>query len=80
MALFGVVDEGATVKDLKVKGTAKASGNYTCGLVSYCRGSSDNRVTINNITSDVVIESQGDRVSGIAGYAEYTDFDNCKFY
>lgn len=77
VALFGVVDEGATVKDLKVKGTAKASGNYTCGLVSYCRGSSDNRVTINNITSDVVVESQGDRVSGIAGYAEYTDFDNC---
>ena len=77
VALFGVVDEGATVKDLKVTGTAKASGNYTAGIIGYIRGVEDAKVTVSNCTSEVVITSGGERVAGIAGYASNAIIDNC---
>ena len=77
VALFGVVDEGATIKDLKVIGTAKASGNYTAGIIGYIRGVEDAKVTVSNCTSEVVITSGGERVAGIAGYAANAIIDNC---
>ena len=77
VALFAVVDKGATVKDLKVKGTAKATANYTSGIIGYIRGAEDARVTVSNCTSDVVVTSTGYRVAGIAGYASYAVIDNC---
>ena len=77
VALFGVVDAGATIKDLKISGSVNATGNYTAGLAGYLRGSSDKRITIDNITNDVVVESAGSRVAGVAAYASYSDITNC---
>lgn len=77
MALFGVLDEGGAIKDLKVSGSVKAEGDYSAGVVAYVRGSADAKAYITNCTSDVVVASTGDRVGGIAGYATQAEFDNC---
>ena len=77
VALFGVLDEGGILKDIKVAGTSKATGNYTAGVVAYVRGSVDNRAMVSNCSSTAKILSTGDRVAGIAGYACYSDIENC---
>ena len=77
VALFGVVDGGASIKDLNVKGTVKATGNYTAGLIAYVRGSADNRVSLENLKSEAAITSTGTRVAGIAAYSSYADLKNC---
>ena len=77
VALFGVVDEGATIKDLKVTGTATATGNYTSGVIGYVRGTSANKVTVSNCTNEVTVTSTGDRVGGVIGYANYATVENC---
>ena len=76
-ALFGVVDEGAAVKDLKVIGTATGTGNYTAGVIGYVRGASGNRVSVSKVSSEVVVSSSGNRIGGVIGYAQYTDVDEC---
>ena len=77
IAAFGLLGEGAVVKDVKVSGTAVTTGNYSAGLVAYAKGTSDARVTINNCESVAKIDGTN-QVSGIAGYACYTDITNCK--
>ena len=77
VALFGVVDAGGAIKDLKVTGKAKASGNYTSGVIGYIRGTEDAKVTVSNCTSEVVVTSGGERVAGIAGYAANAIIENC---
>lgn len=78
VALFGVVDEGATVKDLKVTGTATATGNYTSGIIAYVRGTADGtRAILDNLTNEVKVTSTGNRVGGVVGYANYATITKC---
>lgn len=77
IAAFGLLGEGAVVKNVKVSGTATTTGNYAAGLVAYSRGTSDERVTIDNCESAAKVQG-ANQVSGIAGYACYTDISNCK--
>ena len=78
VALFGVVDEGATVKDLKVTGTATATGNYTSGIIAYVRGTADGtRAILDNLTNEVKVSSTGNRVGGVVGYANYATITKC---
>lgn len=78
VALFGVVDTGATIKDLKVTGKAKASGNYTSGIIAYIRGTaSGTRAVIDNLTNEVAVTSTGNRVGGVVGYANYATITKC---
>lgn len=77
IAAFGLLGEGAVVKNVKVSGTATTTGNYAAGLVAYSRGTSDERVTIDNCESAAKVQG-ANQVSGIAGYACYTDITNCK--
>ena len=78
VALFGLVDEGAVVKDLKVTGTVSAEGNYTAGIVGYVRGSAEAKVLLSNCENAAQVTSSADRVAGVAGYATQADIENCK--
>ena len=78
VALFGVVDTGATIKDLKVTGKAKATGNYTSGIIAYVRGTSTGtRAILDNLTNEVEVTSTGNRVGGVVGYANYATITKC---
>ena len=77
VALFGVLDAGAKIQDLKVSGTVKATGTYTAGIVGYIRGENGKKATIKNCSSSATITG-GERVSGIAGYATYADITDCE--
>lgn len=77
VALFGVVDEGAEIRDITVKGAVKATGDYTAGIIGYARGSEQNPVKINNCKSEVVVTSAGDYVGGVAAYGSYTEVEGC---
>ncbi|MBQ9309321.1 MAG: hypothetical protein IJ222_00470 [Bacteroidales bacterium] len=77
VALFGVVDAGGTVKDLKVSGKVNSTGNYASGIIGYVRGSADSRVSLENLSSSVEVTSTGSRIAGIAGYASYADIKGC---
>lgn len=78
VALFGVVDAGAVVKDMNVKGTVVSTGNYAGGLVAYTRGTTDNPVEITNCSSNVSITSTGNYVAGISGYATNATISGCR--
>ena len=78
VALFGVVDEGATIKDLKVTGKATATGNYTSGIIAYVRGTATGtRAILDNLTNEVKVSSTGNRVGGVVGYANYATITKC---
>lgn len=75
-ALFGLVGEGATLKNVKVKGTVVSTGNYTGGLVAYTRGASSQKALIENCESSAVVTGNT-TAAGITAYACYTDVKNC---
>ena len=77
VALFGVIDEGAQIKNVKVEGKVVSTGDYAAGLIGYSRGSVDSKVLITDCTSSVKVTTNGARVGGIAGYTTYTDVVNC---
>lgn len=77
VALFAVVGENATIKDLKVTGSVKAKGNYTAGIIGYVRGVDEKEVTITNLTNEASVTSTGNQVGGVVAYATYADIHNC---
>ena len=77
VALFGVLDPGATVTNLKLEGTVKATGNYTSALAGWACGASTAKVTIKNITSSATVTTDGHSASSVVSYSYYTDIDNC---
>lgn len=85
MALFGILDEGASINGLNVSGTVKSKGKYAAGLLAYSKGSIEKtadgkEVYSNNIAdcSSSVVVSGNDCVAGIVGYALKTNIKNCK--
>lgn len=77
VAAFGLVDAGAVIKDLVIEGEVSSTGNYIAGAVGYARGTSANRISIDNIKNAAKVEG-AITVSGISGYATYTDITNCE--
>ena len=76
VGMFGLIDEGAVLQNIKVEGTVTTTGNYAAGLVAYVRGVSTNKALVENCESSATVNG-ADRVSGIAGYASYMDLNNC---
>ena len=76
IAMFGLLGEGALVKDVKLTGKVVSSGQYIGGLAGYVRGDSDARSKIENCTNEASIEGK-ERVAGIAGYSSYADITSC---
>ena len=77
VALFGLVDEGASISDLKLTGSISATGDYVAGLIGYSRGAEKSEVNVSNVTSAVKVTGTGYKIAGISGYASYTKFANC---
>lgn len=73
VGLFGLVSEGAVIKDLTIAGTVETTGTRVGGLAGACLGKVDDKISISNIVSDVVVTSTGETVGGVIGYAYYTD-------
>ena len=76
-ALFGLVEEGSSITDLKISGSVNATGNYAGGLIGYARGGEKTHITVKNITSSIKVTTAGVQSAGIAGYSSYTDMENC---
>ncbi len=76
VGMFGLIDEGAVLQNIKVEGTVTTTGNYAAGIVAYVRGVSTNKALVENCESSATVTG-ADRVSGIAGYATYMDLNNC---
>ena len=77
VALFGVVRDGAVIKDLKVNGSVKATGENTAGIIGWACGTEGCPVKVTNCTSSVEVAGGTDCIGGIAGQSAYTEFENC---
>lgn len=77
VAMFGLVDSSAVIKNVKVAGKVETTGNYAAGLVGYARAAASDSVRIENCVSSVSVKG-AERVGGIAGYATYTMVTGCE--
>lgn len=80
VAMFGLVDSSAVIKNVKVEGKVQTTGNYAAGLVAYCRGAAvvKDSVTISNCVSNVTVESSASYTGGLVGYALRTVIEDCQ--
>ena len=76
-ALFGLVDAGASISDINVSGSVKATGDYAAGIIGCARGAESDSVRISNCKSSVVVTTNGVYVGGVVAHASYAVVNNC---
>ena len=81
VGLFGYVGSGATIKNLKLKGSVTTTGSDAGALVGYAYANEDH-ITVSNVTNSATVNGTKN-VAGIIGYAcgfnntYFVNIDNC---